>query len=80
MSAGPGQGRDDELPEGFTVPDDLSALFDAPDEERAGPATGAGSDAQPPAGAGDAEAAGTTAAVIGPDDAAPGAGGAAGAP
>ncbi|MBB2925148.1 hypothetical protein [Cellulomonas cellasea] len=81
MSAGTGAnpGRDDELPEGFTVPDDLSALFDAPDEERTSPATGAGSDAQPPAGAGDARAAGTSASGTAADDA-PGAGGAAGAP
>ncbi|MGW6132306.1 hypothetical protein ACWFNE_19960 [Cellulomonas sp. NPDC055163] len=32
MSAGPGHGPDDDaLPEDFTVPDDLSGLFDAPE-------------------------------------------------
>lgn len=81
MSAGRGPGDDarpgdglpdDALPEDFTVPDDLSALFDAPDAPPTAPAAGPGRQAEgePSRAAEDA----------GPDGAAPGGGAADAAP
>lgn len=81
MSAGTGHGPDDDaLPEGFTVPDDLSGLFDAEGDAQAAPASGDASrgsaaDAGAPAAAGTATAGGP-----GADDGTPDGGGARQAP